>query len=449
MHRPTLHFPPRHRFRLMLAAALFVLGIHTALAQTDPSVIRVRISVKQFANNPYIYTQQEIETFLQTLNTRLASMERGLAFELSETVTLQAQNLPATLPSRNYYTGPNISTTLQLAAWNEWWLDADPLQGCAQTIPNFQAARSPNGTAEEITPQFEYINMWQDAVKANKSAFQYRANACNFYLIWPDYCGGFGMFPGDDPDIDNLMVMSGFNDSLFLHEWGHWAGLFHTFASAEGTRNLLGDDDIADTPTDTWEADPAPGTSNTSGPQFDFLNGISLRLYGISWTNLPGGDSVAPRSEVLTMAKVAELKFLTPPFFFRRALTIAELDDIEATWTNIMSYHKHAPTLAQLNFSEGQLDKAIDNLSFVNPVSGRANVVSGLYHFVGTRGSLFLRQGSSKNPYTTVQAAVDAADPIGDDIILLRPGTYPFSGTISKPLTMRATRAGPVTLTAP
>lgn len=439
----------RNLLRLLVISIGWLAAALPALAQGDTSIIRIRVSVKQFGNNPYLYTQQQLTSFLEVLNGKLAEMKRGLAFEVTELVTLQTQNLPVTMPSVDFYTGPNVSHTLNLLSLNLWWLDQDPSTGCSEPIPNFEASRAPDGEVIEISPRDEYIELWTHGIKDNKSAFQYRTNACNFYLVWPEYCGGFGKFPGSLEGGDNLMMMSGLSESLFLHEWGHWAGLYHTFASAELQRNQLGDDDIEDTPTDTWDFDLSAGTFDASGPVFDFLNGISLRLYGQTWTSLPGADNDAPRSEVLTMSTIAVLKFLEPPNYTRRALTAAELDAVEATWVNIMSYHKHAPTLSQLDFSEGQLDKTIDNLSFTDPIEGRANVVSGLFHFVGPGGTFFFRQGSSKNPYPTIQQAVDAADPIGDDVLLLRPGIHHFSGTISKPLTLRATRQGPVTITAP
>jgi pectin methylesterase-like acyl-CoA thioesterase len=54
--------------------------------------------------------------------------------------------------------------------------------------------------------------------------------------------------------------------------------------------------------------------------------------------------------------------------------------------------------------------------------------------------------GPTYGPAGTVGAAVSAASAGGADIILIRPGSYPETLTITKPVTLRATRAGGVTI---
>lgn len=436
----------------MIAAILLSMATifcaQPGFGQADPSVVRIRFSVKQFSANPTQYSQSQVEYFLNLLNSRLQSMRCGFVFQLTEMTSLSPADLPSTLPSRHYYTGTNVSNTLQLQSWHQWWLDSDPNQNGDQPPANFNAARTSGGTVESISSFHEMIDLWTTAVINNKTTFKYKQNACNLYLIWAGYGGGFGNFPGSEPDGDNIMVISGLSSSLFLHEWGHWTGLFHTFASAEGTKDLLGDDDIADTPVDVWDVTPYPNPPQLSGPHYEFFDGISFRLYGQSWAALLTPTPENQRNEVRAMAGIARLKFFntSDPV---APLTYLQLNDIETTWVNIMSYHKHAPTLGQLEFTPLQLDKITDNISFLDPLQGRANAVSGLFHFVGSSGNPAERLGSSKNPYPTVQQAVEAADPIGDDILLLRAGTRHFSGTISKPLTLRARKNFPATITAP
>jgi hypothetical protein len=49
-------------------------------------------------------------------------------------------------------------------------------------------------------------------------------------------------------------------------------------------------------------------------------------------------------------------------------------------------------------------------------------------------------------PARTVGGAVNAASAGGTDIVLIRPGNYPETLTVTKPVTLRATRAGGVTI---
>ncbi len=52
--------------------------------------------------------------------------------------------------------------------------------------------------------------------------------------------------------------------------------------------------------------------------------------------------------------------------------------------------------------------------------------------------------GSSIDEFRFISDGVEWANNAGGDILLLRPGVYPENLTISKPLTIRATRVGPV-----
>jgi hypothetical protein len=110
---------------------------------------------------------------------------------------------------------------------------------------------------------------------------------------------------------------------------------------------------------------------------------------------------------------------------------------------NVMSYHFLKPIKANLQrLTEGQLDRWTDTtLDFY-----RRKVRDGRTWFVDrqTAGN----EGTSTYPYDSVNLAAAAANDNGGDIILLRPGEYHEAVTISKAVTLRATRKGPATIGA-
>jgi len=57
--------------------------------------------------------------------------------------------------------------------------------------------------------------------------------------------------------------------------------------------------------------------------------------------------------------------------------------------------------------------------------------------------------GYSTNPYRLVQTGVTAATATSGNIVMIRPGNYDEQFTISKPVTLRATRSGWVTIGKP
>jgi hypothetical protein len=74
---------------------------------------------------------------------------------------------------------------------------------------------------------------------------------------------------------------------------------------------------------------------------------------------------------------------------------------------------------------------------------GRNNVATGFTRFVDHTSSCFIPNGSSGcsifgGPYHSVGDGINAANP--GDIVMVRPGNYNEPMTISKPLTLRATR---------
>jgi hypothetical protein len=109
---------------------------------------------------------------------------------------------------------------------------------------------------------------------------------------------------------------------------------------------------------------------------------------------------------------------------------------------NIMSYHFKKPIEAkQIQLTEGQLDRltyALDHFIV------RQSIRDGQTFFVKKEENTNLP--TFENSYRNIQNAVIAANEMGVDIILLAPGTYQDKLIIDKPVTLRATRDGQVTI---
>jgi hypothetical protein len=105
---------------------------------------------------------------------------------------------------------------------------------------------------------------------------------------------------------------------------------------------------------------------------------------------------------------------------------------------NIMSYR-----FVRTRMTEGQLDVWTDYASTMYN-----NVAAGRTHFVAPNGS-GSGTGRSTDPMATVSTGVALANPDGSDIVLLRPGIYHETFTIDRPVTLRATRAGPAIIGLP
>jgi hypothetical protein len=126
--------------------------------------------------------------------------------------------------------------------------------------------------------------------------------------------------------------------------------------------------------------------------------------------------------------------------------TYAALDEYQKTqvdnvWYNLMSYHER---FGYARLTEDQLDR------WTNDANGsRRHMVSGQTYYTSPTGVDTASGVESSKPKRHVQASVSAAHPGGGDIILLRAGNYNEQLTISKPVTLRATRAGWATIGRP
>ena len=108
---------------------------------------------------------------------------------------------------------------------------------------------------------------------------------------------------------------------------------------------------------------------------------------------------------------------------------------------NIMAYNHPDQPYGQVRkprMTELQLDAWTDTAN-----AWRTQVLSGRTRFVATNGSSS-NSGASGSPLHTVSEAAQISAP--GDIVLIRPGLYVENAIFGQPVTLRATRQGPVTI---
>ena len=232
-----------------------------------------------------------------------------------------------------------------------------------------------------------------EAAARSDPRYAWNPNAINLYIT-NGICGGKCSFPTGD----HIIIIGGCsaeNGELQLHEIGHYFDLCHTQGCPCG---------VCD-PSQSGQCNTKPGDDNISDTLPDLAcwnqDNIANRSYGNNYASLSTGQ-----------------QNLVDNVFF-----------------NIMSYHANRTRL-----TERQLDRWADTARFF-----RERVVSGRTFFVqGNGGGLII--GSSSLPFRTVRAGINAAGADGGDIVLIRPGAYDETLTITKPVTLRATRTGPVVI---
>jgi hypothetical protein len=112
-------------------------------------------------------------------------------------------------------------------------------------------------------------------------------------------------------------------------------------------------------------------------------------------------------------------------------LSASQTLNVDNMWWNLMSYHNRQHTTDR--FTPDQSDRWTDSANLDRPA-----VRTGRTRFVATTGNDTSGDGSSGNRYRTVTKGVAVAG--SSDIVLLRAGHYNEPQTISKALTLRATR---------
>lgn len=181
-----------------------------------------------------------------------------------------------------------------------------------------------------------------------------------------------------------------------VHEPGHFFGLLHTHQGDNRDECIPGDDGIGDTLPD---------------------------IPALCWTSI---DDVANYHYSMNY----EALKVPYPLWYKL---------VGDTYFNVMSYHEAAnKDLLENRMTELQLDRVADYASGIQNA-----FVSGKTWFVKA-GKEIPGIGDSVNEFQFISEGVAAANNAGGDILLLRPGVYPENLTISKPLTIRATRVGPV-----
>lgn len=224
------------------------------------------------------------------------------------------------------------------------------------------------------------------AVDNNPTAFGWRQNAANMYIN--NDSGGGSAFNG-------MVVVSHTSGyKTILHESGHHFGLCHTQGC--GCQNCtdcpLTSDGISDTLPDRqcWTE-----------------NDIAVNYYHSNFAQL------TPNQQVL----------------------------VSNTFNNVMSYHNDGTKDV---LTSGQLDKMADTANSLV----QSNIVTGYTWFVDRDNGCAAPAGNSAciggfaGPLPTFAQGVTAAT--SGDIVLVRPGNYNEPMTITKAITMRATRGNAI-----
>lgn len=222
------------------------------------------------------------------------------------------------------------------------------------------------------------------AAIASPTTYAWRSNAINIYINGDDG-SGICSFPGSGAII---FLGQGIRTTTFIHEIGHYFNLCHTQGCPCGScdpdetgecHTTPGNDELADTPPDLecWTQDD-----------------IAMNFYGVSYASLTTGQQ----------------------------------NFVNESFNNIMSYHS-----TRNRFTQDQLDRATCQSN-----SNRVAVTNGRTRIVGSKSSGSEECENASYLYATFSSAVTGAN--NNDIILLRGGSRPFIGTVTKPLWIRNSR---------
>jgi len=215
-----------------------------------------------------------------------------------------------------------------------------------------------------------------------RAQFFYRSDAINIYIN--NSSSGYCSFPGGGTII---FAGSQAYDTLLIHEMGHYMSLAHTH-NGEQFRDS---DNSSCSAANCSCAILIPGTTD----------GFADTLPDVDCWTRPQMVAANPGA------------------------TATQIDN---TFLNIMSYH-----LPQDRFTSDQFDAWTDGAN-----SPRFSVLTGRTRFVATTGNDTTGVGSSGSRFRTLVKGVTVAN--AGDIVLLRAGSYNETTTITKAVTLRATR---------
>lgn len=250
--------------------------------------------------------------------------------------------------------------------------------------------------AEDFIGDFDANSMKEKMVQEAMAApdvYAWRKNAINLYVN--QGTGGGKWWRWRDSDLIVLGPTYADAGWFHLHEIGHYFNLYHTHGVGCDSRSIKpGDDDVADT------------------------------ILDLPWWDLD---------------EIARCNFERGYY----QLTAEEQEQVDNVAENVMSYHNNRPVSAQLTrFTEGQLDRWTDAAAY----SIRDQVMDGRTYVVDQQS--IGGHGTSDNPFPNLGQAVEVASSAEGNIILARPGTFTGPLHITTPMTLRASRAGAVTIGA-
>lgn len=250
--------------------------------------------------------------------------------------------------------------------------------------------------------------------RGNPAVYRWNPNALNYYVVagfgpsLTDSNGvavgqpaGEGAFPSAGFQIVTLGTVH--SDLVILHETGHWLELYHTHGNCvRDSSNVCG----------------TAANCNVAGPFFGWRLGDD----GIADT-LPvqAGDFCFTSRDNVAAANYGEAYGFC---------TAEQQNLVDDTYLNLMAYGFNR-VLDRL--TPQQLDKWTRYANIE-----RSFAMSGLTRFVSPSGSDGNTGLVGTSPKRTVFNAVNASNPGGGDIVLLRPGNYNEQFTINQPVTLRA-----------
>jgi hypothetical protein len=304
--------------------------------------------------------------------------------------------------------------TNAVAAANEWM--ASYWRGYRYQLTELVDIGGPSQGGTNGPSRWFGINFRFDPLRAtffgfatNDSRYLLRTDQINVYvatgLAGPGDSGGAMPIPPGETNFIGGQIFVDDGAWWIVHELGHFFGLLHTFNGEDEKTCTPGDDGLADTLPD----------SNC-------------------WTN---SDMVSQ-------------------YYFNvdySGLSAGEREQIDNVYFNAMSYHEAVKkNTVENRRTELQLDRHADHASSDRNAfaSGRTWFVDGTSSFPQPDGRSMSYSSSGSvpvgGPYLTVASGIASANPAGGDIVLLRPGTYREQLTITKRVTLRASRAGPATI---